>query len=142
MKIKLLNSNYDENTGISNVTILTDYGEFSATSKLHEEDKYISSSFAGCQYAEMKAIIKYMKYRIKLINERIYGLENCKKVLIGKKDYNHNSSENRTIRKQIYLLKKQRQDFQDRILSLHNRMLKNMEQREKVITKIKNKGEN
>lgn len=142
MKIKLLNSNYDEKTGISNVTILTDYGNFSGTSKLHEEDREISSSFAGCQYAEMKAIIKYMKYRIKLINERIEGLENCKKVLINKKDYNHNSSENRTIRKQIYLLKKQKQDFKDRIISLHNRMLQNMEQREKVITKIKNKGEN
>ena len=61
---------------------------------------------------------------------------------INKKDYNHNSSENRTIRKQIYLLKKQKQDFKDRITSLHNRMLQNMEQREKVITKIKNKGEN
>lgn len=142
MKIKLLNSNYDETTGISNVTILTDYGNFSGTSKLHEEDREISSSFAGCQYAEMKAIIKYMKYRIKLINERIESLENCKKVLMNKKDYNHNSSENRTIRKQIYLLKKQKQDFKDRIISLHNRMIKNMEQREKIITKIKNKGEN
>lgn len=142
MKIKLLNSNYDEKTGISNVTILTDYGNFSGTSKLHEEDREISSSFAGCQYAEMKAIIKYMKYRIKLINERIESLENCKKVLTNKKDYNHNSSENRTIRKQIYLLQKQKQDFKNRIISLHNRMLQNMEQREKVITKIKNKGEN
>lgn len=142
MKIKLLNSNYDENTGISNVTILTEYGQFSGTSKLHEEDRYISSSFAGCQYAEMKAIIKYMKYKVKIINERIKGLDNCRKALENKKNYNYNSDENRTIRKQIYILNKQKQELKNKIFSLHDRMMRNMEQREKIINKIKNKGDN
>lgn len=142
MKIKLLNSNYDENIGISNVTILTEYGQFSGTSKLHEEDRHISSSFAGCQYAEMKAIIKYMKYKVKIINERIKGLDNCRKTLENKKNYNHNSDENRTIRKQIYILNKQKQELKNKIFSLHDRMMRNMEQREKIINKIKNKGDN
>ena len=105
MKIRMIYSNFDEETGISTVTINTDYGQFTATSKLHEEDRQISSHFAGCKYAEMKAIIMYMRKRIEVINYEITGLENCKKVLEGKKEYNHNSIENRTIRKQIYLLK-------------------------------------
>lgn len=142
MKIKLLNSNYDKDTGISKVTILTEYGKFSAKSKLHEEDKEISSSFAGCQYAEIKAIIKYIKYKIKLINQQIKGLENCTKVLMGRKEYNHNSVENRTIRKQIYLLKKQKKNLADKVLSLEDKMIRTMEQREKIIKKILNKGEN
>lgn len=141
MRIKLLNSNYDEDTGISNVTILTEYGEFSGTSKLHEEDKQISSSFAGCQYAEMKAIIKYMKYKIKIINERIKGLDDCRKILKGKKTYNHNSDENRTIRKQIYILNNQKQELKDKVFSLHKKMINSMEQREKIIKKIQNKGD-
>ena len=57
MKIKLLSSNYDEETGISVASIQTDYGIFTGTSKLHEEDKHISSHYAGCQYAETKAIL-------------------------------------------------------------------------------------
>ena len=142
MKIKMIKSNFDEITGISEVTIATDIGEFSGTSKLHDEDRNISSSFAGCQYAEMKAIIKYMKYKVKIINERIKGLDNCRKTLENKKNYNHNSDENRTIRKQIYILNKQKQELKNKIFSLHDRMMKNMEQREKIINKIKNKGDN
>lgn len=142
MKIKMIKSNFDEMTGISEVTIATDIGEFSGTSKLHDEDRNISSSFAGCQYAEMKAIIKYMKYRVKIINERIKGLDNCRKTLENKKNYNHNSDENRTIRKQIYILNKQKQELKNKIFSLHDRMMRNMEQREKIINKIKNKGDN
>ena len=142
MKIKMIKSNFDEMTGISEVTIATDIGEFSGTSKLHDEDRNISSSFAGCQYAEMKAIIKYMKYKVKIINERIKGLDNCRKTLENKKNYNHNSDENRTIRKQIYILNKQKQELKNKIFSLHDRMMRNMEQREKIINKIKNKGDN
>ena len=83
-----------------------------------------------------------MKYRVKLIDERIKGLENCQKALMNTRDYEHNSVENRTIRKQIYLLRKQKEDFKNRISSLHNRMINSMEQREKLINKMQNKGEN
>lgn len=141
MKIRMIYSNFDEETGISTVTINTDYGQFTATSKLHEEDRQISSHFAGCKYAEMKAIIMYMRKRIEVINYEITGLENCKKVLEGKKEYNHNSIENRTIRKQIYLLKKSKKMWQERLVSLRDKMLLNMEQRAKIVQDIMNKKE-
>lgn len=141
MRIKLINSNYDEETGISTAVINTDYGQFEGTSKLHEEDKHISSTFAGCQYAETRAIEKYMKYRIKLITEQITSLENCKKVLMNKKDYEHNSVENRTIRKQIYLLNKQKTDWKERLSSLHFKLLDSMEKREQLINKMQKKGD-
>ena len=62
--MKIIYSNFDETTGISTVTILTKIGEFTGTSKLHDEDKNISSSFAGCRYAEIRAIIKYHKKKL------------------------------------------------------------------------------
>ena len=40
--MKIIYSNFDETTGISTVTILTKIGEFTGTSKLHDEDKKIS----------------------------------------------------------------------------------------------------
>lgn len=141
MKIKMIKSNFDEITGISEVTIATDIGEFSGTSKLHDEDRNISSSFAGCQYAEMRAVIKYMKRKIHDLDMQIKGLTDFQSSLKCRKDYNHISIENSKARRRIYELNKQKEIWEKRINSLHERMLRNMEQREKVIEKIINKGD-
>ena len=137
MKIKLIESNFDRETGVSYAKIQTDYGVFVGSAKLHEEDKEYVSSFAGCHYAETRAIIAYMKHRVKLLNERIESLENCKKVLENRKEYDHNSVENRTIRKQIYLLKKQKAEWIQRISSLSEKLYQMMMQRDKVVIKLK-----
>ena len=141
MKIKMIKSNFDEITGISEVTIATDIGEFSGTSKLHDEDRNISSSFAGCQYAEMRAVIKYMKRKIHDLDMPINGLTDFQSSLKCRKDYNHISIENSKARRRIYELNKQKEIWEKRINSLYKRMLRNMEQREKVIEKIINKGD-
>ena len=141
MKIKMIKSNFDEITGISEVTIATDIVEFSGTSKLHDEDRNISSSFAGCQYAEMRAVIKYMKRKMHDLDMQIKGLTDFQSSLKCRKDYNHISIENSKARRRIYELNKQKEIWEKRINSLHERMLRNMEQREKVIEKIINKGD-
>ena len=141
MKIKMIKSNFDEITGISEVTIATDIGEFSGTSKLHDEDRNISSSFAGCQYAEMRAVIKYMKRKIHDLDMQIKGLTDFQSSLKCRKDYNHISIENSKARRRIYELNKQKEIWKKRMNSLYERMLRNMEQREKVIEKIINKGD-
>lgn len=141
MKIKMIKSNFDEITGISEVTIATDIGEFSGTSKLHDEDRNISSSFAGCQYAEMRAVIKYMKRKMHDLDMQIKGLTDFQSSLKCRKDYNHISIENSKARRRIYELNKQKEIWKKRINSLYERMLRNMEQRGKVIEKIINKGD-
>ena len=141
MKIKMIKSNFDEITGISEVTIATDIGEFSGTSKLHDEDRNISSSFAGCQYAEMRAVIKYMKRKMHDLDMQIKGLSDFQSSLKCRKDYNHISIENSKARRRIYELNKQKEIWEKRMNSLYERMLRNMEQREKVIEKIINKGD-
>ena len=141
MKIKMIKSNFDEITGLSEVTIATDIGEFSGTSKLHDEDRNISSSFAGCQYAEMRAVIKYMKRKMHDLDMQIKGLTDFQSSLKCRKDYNHISIENSKARRRIYELNKQKEIWEKRMNSLYERMLRNMEQREKVIEKIINKGD-
>ena len=141
MKIKMIKSNFDEITGISEVTIATDIGEFSGTSKLHDEDRNISSSFAGCQYAEMRAVIKYMKRKMHDLDMQIKGLTDFQSSLKCRKDYNHIAIENSKARRRIYELNKQKEIWKKRMNSLYERMLRNMEQREKVIEKIINKGD-
>lgn len=141
MKIKMIKSNFDEETGISEVTIATDIGEFTGISKLHDEDRNISSNFAGCQYAEMRAIIKYMKRKIRDLDMQIKGLTDFQSNLKCRNDYNHISVENSKARRRIYELNKQKEIWKKRINSLYEKMLRNMEQREKVIEKITNKGD-
>ena len=141
MKIKMIKSNFDEITGLSEVTIATDIGEFSGTSKLHDEDRNISSSFAGCQYAEMRAVIKYMKRKMHDLDMQIKGLTDFQSSLKCRKDYNHISIENSKARRRIYELNKQKEIWKKRMNSLYERMLRDMEQREKVIEKIINKGD-
>lgn len=139
--IKLIYSNFDEDTGISKVKIRTDLGEFEGSSKLHEEDKKIVSHFAGCQYAEMRAIIKYMKTKIKIIKIQIKELEDFQKSLSLRNDYNHYSIENCKMRRRIYMLNKQVKDWQERAQSLNKKMLSMMEKREHLIEEIIKKGE-
>lgn len=141
MKIKLIDAWFDQATGVSYAQINTDLGIFEGYSLLSEEDKHISSTFAGCQYAETKAIIKYMKSKIKILNIKIKALEDCQKALMNKKDYNHNSVENRTVRKQIFLLKMQRADWIQRKNSLTSKLLDNMMKREELIKKMQKKGD-
>lgn len=137
--IRLYSSNFDEKTGISTATIATDYGFFSATSKLHEEDLDISSSYAGCEYAEIRATIKYIKKRIEILNNQITGLENYQKQLLGRADYDPKSTENIVLRKQISILKREKEDWRRRKESLTNALVIKMNSRRTIVNAIANK---
>ena len=135
-KIKIITSEFNEQTGKSIVTIQTPLGLFTGESQLDEEDKAISSKYAGCQYAEMKAIMKYFKRKISNYKIEINALENFNKSMRNKKDYDNESAEMRSLRKEIYIKKKNIKDYEDRLNSLRNHLLKNIEQREKVVKRV------
>lgn len=61
MKVKLLQSNWNPETGRSEVVISTKYGKFSAHAQVADEDKEYASRFLGCEIAEKKAVIKALK---------------------------------------------------------------------------------
>lgn len=141
-KIEVIYSDYNEATGISTVSILTDLGKFTATSKLHEEDKKISSSFAGCDYARTKAILKYMKARERITKAQIKSLIDFQNMLKSLKQYEHNSIENRKLRKQIYILKNKLKVEQERRETLVKKLHSRMEKRESVIRYIQERNDN
>lgn len=136
MKIKIKNSNYDKETGISTIVILTDCGEFKGKAVLHEEDRDIESSFAGCQIAEMRAIVKYFKYRVKVTKIKIEGLINYEKTLKNRKDYNKHSIENRKLRRYIKELENEKNNWEERARSLKNNVYESMKAREKMVRKM------
>jgi hypothetical protein len=70
--VHLINSDYNEETGVSKVLIDTDLGSFYGFAKLHPEDSDYASKFTGCRYAEIRATIKYLKMKQKIA---LYGLK-------------------------------------------------------------------
>ena len=82
-----------------------------------------------------------MKRKIHDLDMQIKGLTDFQSSLKCRKDYNHIPIENSKARRRIYELNKQKEIWEKRINSLYERMLRNMEQREKVIEKIINKGD-
>lgn len=141
MKIKIVESWFNEETGVSKVVINTDRGIFCGTAQLHEEDRDIASNFAGCEYAEMRAIVKYFKRRAKDIQIKITGLQNYEKRLIGRKDYQRHSVENRQLRKYMKQLEQEKIDWEDRASSLENKIQITMKNREKMVREMTKKSE-
>lgn len=136
MKIKLIESYYNQETGISYAKINTDYGEFEGYAKLHEEDKEIASKYAGCQYAETRAVLKYMRNRIKILTYQIKALINYQKQIKCRMDYNPHTIENKVLKKQIYILRAEKADWQSRYDSLHSKLHFAITNRQKVVEKM------
>ena len=137
MKFKLIESHYYEKDGTSYAKINTDYGEFEGWAHLHEEDRDIASRYAGCQYAETRAVLKYMKHRIKILAWQIQALNNCQNQIKGRVAYNPNSVESRALRKQIFILQNEKKDWQSRYNSLQERLLNDMNNRKTIIEGFK-----
>lgn len=135
--IRICHSEFNSATGISTVTIRTKLGKFTGKTKLHSDDKDYVSNYAGCQYAEMRALEQYMKARIKIIKERLKGIEICEAAMKSTKGYNDKSIEVRAFRKQKYIMITEQKKWQDRIISLHNKMYHLMMNRPKTILDLK-----
>lgn len=103
MKVKLIKSFYDPESGESYAFVKTKYGVFVGSTKVHEEDKDIASSFAGCSFAETKAIISYEKEKLKEYKNRLNILETLVNNMEKLSLYNKNDASARYIRKQYYI---------------------------------------
>lgn len=74
--IELIDSNYNEQDGISYVKIKTNIGNFEGYAFLHEKDKSNSSKYFGCRIAESRATIDYLKKKIYILNLELDELNN------------------------------------------------------------------
>lgn len=134
MKIQIatINSNYDEATGISKTVILTDLGSFEGFAKLHPDDKENASRFAGCRYAEERALIKYAKMKIKVIDNQLKVLKNISNELKNKKFYKE-SNGTKLLEKNIYILEDDKEYFKNVIKSLSQKIIDDIANRDKFL---------
>ena len=140
-KIKLIDSYYNKENKESYVAISTKYGIFKGYSKLHQEDEDIASEYIGCNYAEVKAMIKYEKAKLIDKQKKLKTIKILLKELERLNGYNKKSIEARYIKKQYYIIKK---EVDDQILkinylkdSLYKAMQNYREDKNKFEEKIK-----
>jgi len=87
MKYKLKNSNYNEETGVSMVEISTRYGNFSATVQMRANEEYPSKYF-GCELAEIKALKKAEKMRLRELRAELKGLRDFFAEMMDTRNFN------------------------------------------------------
>lgn len=136
IQIKTIASDYNEDTGLSKVTLSTDLGEFTGYSKLHPEDKEIASHYAGCRYAEMRAGIKYMKAKARIVKYQLEPLNRIYKSLIQMNSFDNDNKGAKMLEKEIYLLEDELETFNTNAKTLQERLDKAIEARPSIIEDI------
>lgn len=136
MKFKLIRSNFDENTGVSSATIATDLGFFTGYAQLAEEDREVASTFCGCRYAELRAMIKYIRKRISLYSHKIQTLNNYLLYLKSRKDFDETSLECKKLYKYMNHIKKERDMWKEKEKGLAEAITRNINDRDKALEKL------
>ena len=123
--IKLIKSNYDEESGISYVELNTDLGKFYGYAFLNkEEDADIASAYFGCELAEMDATLQYYNHKRFLLAQGLEALYRFRIDLKRNPQYNSESFEFELLEKRIK--QKENQKY------LYDIMIKNLKKAIKV----------
>lgn len=138
-KIKLDESYYDEESGYSYVLLRTDLGYFLGEAFLSDEDKDIASRYAGCNYAERRAVIKYYRYKVKLIERKLKNLKYSISLLENHKYLNYFAI--KTISDEILSLEEDKDELLEIINMVYTRLTQDMKERPNQIKKINEKKE-
>lgn len=139
-KIKLTEAFYDKATGISYAEISTDYGTFSGYAYLNPEDKDIESSFAGCNYAERRAVIQYYKHRLRIINYKIQTLEEINARLENSDNCSINSNEFQLLQKIMKEYYQQEHDIKRNIEIINFALEEDIKNRPFLVAELRSKA--
>lgn len=77
----IINSSYDEETGVSTVTVGSHWGTFTRTVKVQEEDKHIANRWDGCHFAYYLCLMDVHRAKGKALLERSAGITHAANVL-------------------------------------------------------------
>lgn len=123
--LKLIKSNYDEESGTSYVELNTDLGKFYGYAFLNkEEDADIASAYFGCELAEMDATLQYYNHKRFLLAQGLEALYRFRVDLKRNPQYNSESFEFELLEKRI----KQKENQKH----LYDVMIKNLKKAIKV----------
>ena len=132
-KIKLTYVNFDPETGISIARIQTPIGSFKGKARLHPQDKDFGSGYAGCKYAEMRAVIKYYKEMAKIkgyVIKEVVKLHN--QLIQNNKSYKSAKYTNAMLSE----LQVEKEEYVNAVAALKTAIKTDIEQRKKILDRI------
>jgi hypothetical protein len=119
--IKLTESHFDEESGISCVTLDTDLGKFYGYAFLNkEEDGEIASAYFGCELAEMEATLQYYDKKRYLLAQGLEALYSFRVDLKRNPQYNSESFEAQLLDRRINQKENQKRIYDVMIKNLKN----------------------
>ena len=128
--IKLIESHFDEESGISCVTLDTDLGKFYGYAFLNrEEDAEIASAYFGCELAEMEATLQYYDKKRYLLAQGLEALYSFRVDLKRNPQYNSESFEVQLLDRRINQKENQKRIYDVMIKNLKNAIKTRPEQR-------------
>lgn len=139
IQMKTIASDYNEETGLSKVTVATDLGLITGYASLHPDDVAIASHFAGCRYAEMRAGIKYMKEKIKVSKYQLEPLKRVYNILTNKKNCDMNNKGIKLLEKEIYTLEDDIETYKTNVKTLTERLQTAINSRPGIVNDMVNK---
>ena len=89
--MKLLSAKADKDSGVSIVRIGTDMGEFEGIAECCLEDYPNFSNYFGCSIAEIRAMQKYAKAKVKDIRAQLKSLRDFYKTMEGTRTWDPNA---------------------------------------------------
>ena len=135
--IKLIESHYDEGSGMSYVVLNTDLGKFYGNAFLNqEEDSEIASAYFGCELAEMDATLQYYSRKRSILAQGLEALYHFRIDLKRNPQYNSESFEVQLLEKRIKQKETQKHLYDVMIKNLKNAIKTRPEQRIKNIEMI------
>ena len=141
--LKLIESHFDEESGISCVTLDTDLGKFYGYAFLNkEEDADIASSYFGCELAEMEATLQYYIKKRYILAQGLEALYRFRVDLKRNPQYNSESFEFELLEKRITQKENQKRLYDVMIKNLKNAIKVRPEQRIENIKLINKTLEN
>ena len=128
--LKLTEAHFDEESGISCVTLDTDLGKFYGYAFLNkEEDTDIASSYFGCELAEMDATLQYYDKKRYLLAQGLEALYSFRVDLKRNPQYNSESFEVQLLDRRINQKENQKRIYDVMIKNLKNAIKMRPEQR-------------
>jgi hypothetical protein len=136
--IKLIDSNYDKETGVSWSKIRTEIGDFEGAAFLHPEDRDSASSFLGCEIAEYRATIHYFEKKLMILNIKNEALEKLK-IDFDRADLMdaETSFYRKTLRKRLEQNYIQKKEYKANIMSLRKVIDDMIDTRIEILKKLK-----
>lgn len=139
--MKFIESSYDAEEGVSTVTMQHLGKKFTEFAWVHPDDKENASSYAGCEYAEIRAKIRALKYERRIAKNKSDMAIDFMKSVEGYAKFDKNSDSAKAMYRQLNQRIKQVNNLTDEINSLMDELDKKIHRRTIVTNAIKRKQE-